>query len=439
MQNIIQKINEKINQFFSKRNVLKSVTILTGGTTLAQAITVLASPIITRLYSPEDFGILSTFFSVTSFLVVLSTLRYELAIPNVEDDKVAFYILFIALGIAMIFSVIIFVILFLYFEHGNLFWSELEKLKRYFYFIPLFLVGSAFYQVFNIWAVRKKQFNSIAKTKIIQSLGNLMTSTTLGLFKIGTLGLLIGNFIGSTGGVSIFIKNFLKENINFFNKNLDLLKGISLFKRFFKFATFSTLQSIINVLSLQLIVFLLLHYYGSQVVGYYYLSYRIMALPSILIGTSVSQVFWSEAAILVKENPVKLKSLFFLYAKKLFLLSIPIAILGLISPFVYEFLFGKEWEKSGFFALILSLMVITNFIFGTLDVFSFFEKLIHWHLIWDLLRFLSFSSLFFIIPLFQISDYQALLIYSILYSVFIILVFLLNLRACDYIQKEKRR
>ena len=63
-------------------DTLKLVT----GTTLAQIISVLASPLVTRLYGPEAYGLLALFNLITSIIGVIACMRYELAImlPKIE-------------------------------------------------------------------------------------------------------------------------------------------------------------------------------------------------------------------------------------------------------------------------------------------------------------------------------------------------------------------
>ena len=66
-------------------DVLKLVT----GTTFAQIIAVLASPLLTRLYGPEAFGFLALFTSITSIIGVIACMRYELAIMLPKTDEEA--------------------------------------------------------------------------------------------------------------------------------------------------------------------------------------------------------------------------------------------------------------------------------------------------------------------------------------------------------------
>jgi O-antigen/teichoic acid export membrane protein len=69
-----------INNFFKKSEFRKHVLTLLTGTTIAQAIPVAISPILTRIYSPEDFGLLAIYISIVTILATVITGAYDFAI-----------------------------------------------------------------------------------------------------------------------------------------------------------------------------------------------------------------------------------------------------------------------------------------------------------------------------------------------------------------------
>jgi len=85
----------------SARHVL---TLMTG-TTLAQAIALAISPILTRLYAPEQFGVFALYLSIVALLAIVATGRYELAIVLPESDVDAWHLCALALLIAAAVSV----------------------------------------------------------------------------------------------------------------------------------------------------------------------------------------------------------------------------------------------------------------------------------------------------------------------------------------------
>ena len=89
-----------------KTSFAGDVLKLVSGTTIAQLIGILASPILTRLYAPEAFGALALFTSITSILGVIACLRYELAIMLPESDEDAANLLGVSLLSALLIALL---------------------------------------------------------------------------------------------------------------------------------------------------------------------------------------------------------------------------------------------------------------------------------------------------------------------------------------------
>ena len=63
-----------------KKSFFKTSMILTMGTTFAQAIPIVFYPILSRLYTPAEFGILATISAVFSLLALLATGQYQIGL-----------------------------------------------------------------------------------------------------------------------------------------------------------------------------------------------------------------------------------------------------------------------------------------------------------------------------------------------------------------------
>ena len=108
---------------------------------------------------------------------------------------------------------------------------------------------------------------------------------------------------------------------------------------------------------------LLANFYGAAVVGWYALVQRVLGVPTSLLGRSVTNVYFSESARLARDAPAELDQLFLTVLKKLTLLGcVTIIPLGLVSPWLFPFVFGAEWASAGRYALILSPMILLQFL-----------------------------------------------------------------------------
>ncbi|MEO0244383.1 MAG: oligosaccharide flippase family protein, partial [candidate division WOR-3 bacterium] len=226
----------------------KNVAILSGGIAVSQLIPILVSPALTRLYSPQDFGILAIFVSITTILSVIANGRYELAVMLPEKDDDAINIAAVAFIVNVIFSFFC-LFLIIFFKSHLLRILKMESMGIWAYFIPLTSFFIALFNLLNYTNNRFKLYRDIAKSNIYKSISYALVKLILGFFKTGAGGLIIGQI------TSQFVANSkLFDNI----KKTGLLASISLrqikelAKLYSNFPTFSVLAGLINTLAYQL-------------------------------------------------------------------------------------------------------------------------------------------------------------------------------------------
>ncbi len=381
----------KIRQNFKNNLFLRNTGILASGILSGQVISILSSPIISRIYSPSDFGILHVFLSIVSILTVISTLKFELAIPLPKNDLTAFYLLLISSFLSLFFS--FFVLIFLYFFKfiiASLF--DIEKILDYLFLIPIAIFFESFYGILNYWAIREKKFNIIAKTRVYQSILGISTQIGLGMLGLKPFGLLLGSIIKRASGFISLLKLVNKK----FIKNLTFEQFKFVVKRYKKFPLISNQSALLNVLGLNLPILLLAHFYGSKKVGFFSLTLLVVNIPLTTLGRSLAQVFISESSEFVKTDIKKLKKLYFNIIKNLLFIGIiPCLIFILWAPMIFTFIFGDNWHLSGKITQNLSIMYLIQFItVPTSQLLTIMEKQ-EAQLIWDTLRMIAvFSSIY---------------------------------------------
>ena len=172
MLKIILK-DSMLKKALTKSEFTKNVTTLATGTAVAQVLTFVFSPIVSRLYSPSDFGFFALFMSVVSAISVIVCGRLELAIMLPKSDDEAVLIKQSAYTICILLSSLTFVTTLLLTLFGF-------KLNTLFLLSGLMTLFTGFYQINSNWSIRKKDFKVIAKSRIINSFSNLFTSLLLG-------------------------------------------------------------------------------------------------------------------------------------------------------------------------------------------------------------------------------------------------------------------
>ena len=344
----------KLKSEFS-RNVL---TLMTG-TTIAQAIPIAISPILTRIYTPEDFGLFALFMAVASILATISSARYELAILLPKEDEDAINIF--ALGLIINFLITIFcliVVLIFNQELSNLLGNN--EIGFWLYFIPITVFFIGIFNNLNYFNNRKKYYKDMANATIIKSIVTATIQLSIGFLKSGATGLISGQIISQLTANFKLAKNIFKDKD--LVSQISYRKIISLSKEYKKFPLYSMPSALLNNLNGSLTNILISTFYGVTSLGYYSLVQRFLSLPTSIIGSSISQVFFQEATK-EKQDTGKCINTFNQTLKKLLFIAIPIFIvLYLVVEDIFVLVFGQNWEIAGTYAKIILPLVIIRFI-----------------------------------------------------------------------------
>lgn len=347
----------KISEF------LKNVITLISGTVIAQAIPLAISPILTRLFSPEDFGLLALYMSIASVLAVIATGRYELAIMLPKKDEDAKKIVALSIYLSIIVSFVSLILIAVFNKQITTI-TKNENISIFLYFIPLSVFFISSYQVFYYWLNRQKKYMKLAQSKVVQSALTGSSNLGFGAFGFGG-GLIFGSLIGQAGA-SIFTAKFaLSKNQFFKNNKLDsILKIAKKYSDFFKYDVFA---SFFNVLTPQSIIFLLGALFNLALVGMYSFTFRVLLTPISVVASAIFDTFKQKAT----EDYNKTGSCRKIYVKtfkSLFLLSIvPFTVLFFFGTEIFSFVFGKEWSQAGEIAQVLSPMFMLKFISSPLS------------------------------------------------------------------------
>lgn len=362
MRNILTWMRHRLSQ----SAFLRSVLILVGGTALGQGIVVLLAPVLTRIYTPADFGVLATFASIISVVVVVLSLRYEQAIVLPEQRRVAVALMGLSLSLIFMLSFAIAIVL----------WIIRDILLRlggfhadFLWLLPLGLLGAGLYQVMNFWALRVQAFGYIARTRLVQGFGMVLTQLGLGLAGLGSIGLLIGEVVGRVGGswsLLVLLRGVTLREL------FDIQQMLYAAKRYLRFPLYNAWAALLNTLSLQLPFLMLPSLFNNEVAGFFVLAYRVLGLPSFLVGQAVGQAFLSRAAML-KSVPEELAKLTTRTALGLLALGIAVfTIIAIGGAGLFGLFFGESWRQAGVYAQIMApwymLWLVSSSLSGLLAI-----------------------------------------------------------------------
>lgn len=330
-----------LNRF--KGRYIRNIGVLVGGTAFSQLLAILALPFLTRLYTPEDFGVLAVYISILSIISVIACLRFEIAIPLPKKEKDAVALLFLA--IISIIIVTLLTILGVSLFSNLILQATDDKLAGFLWLIPIGVFFAGIYSALQYWATRKKAFPLIAKTRMTQAISGNGTQLVFGFFNFGAIGLLLGQLLNVGAGIFGLLRYLLKNHLNLLQSiKLRRLKVVS--KRYDRFPKYSTWEAFANTGAIQIPIILIAYYVIDAEAGFIMLAMRLLSAPMGLIGGAVSQVYLAEGANHYHNGTLKL----FTYQtiKNLAKVGIlPLLFATIAAPFLIPFIFGEEWRRTG--------------------------------------------------------------------------------------------
>jgi len=398
-----------INRLKPKSEFTRNVLTLMTGTTMAQAIPLAASPILTRIYSPEDFGLFALFMSLAVIFSVIATGRYELAIMLPSKEEEARSIVFLSVLINIIISLTLFLIISLFnAQITNLLGKD--EISPWLYVLPftVFLLG--LFKSLNFWNNRGKKYKSLAFAQVSQSGMTAGANLLFGFLGYSSIGLIIGNILGQIISIGMLSRSFFKTKIK-----IDNLKIIALAKKYKFFPKFSVLSGLINVSSKEIPKIIIANILEMKVLGFLSLAQRMMIAPIALFSSSIQQVFFQSATKEYKEKG-NVETLYRSTRNKLFIIAvIPFILLYIFAVDIFTFIFGDAWGEAGEIVKILVPFYFIYFIAAPLNImFIVAEKQkleIQWQITFFImsigsLLFSSFisSDMYFILTTFSISN-----------------------------------
>jgi O-antigen/teichoic acid export membrane protein len=342
-----------------------------AGSTLSQAIPIAVSPILTRIYTPEDFGIFSLYLSFATLFSQGATFRYEMALMLPKRDENAVNILFLCLFSNCIITIITLIFIFI-FNDTFVSFSGNTKISHWLYFIPLSVFLTGIFQTLNYWSNRKKRYKLIAKNSVYKSSTAACVNFSIGSYTQGCSGLIFGNLSSQIIANFIFLYNFYKKDF-FILKFIRKSRVICLAKKYKKLPLINLPNVLLDGVRLSGINVLITKYFTSSVLGQFSLAWKLLQIPTRLIGSSLSQVFFQKIATADKSDLYRIVKKF-LY--KTSLISFPVFfIIYLISPELFVLIFGEKWRIAGETASIMSPWLFLNFMTSPLaQVFVILNK-----------------------------------------------------------------
>jgi len=337
---------------------------LATGTALAQAIVILASPVLTRLYAPEAFGLYATFLALVSSLTPAATGKYEVALMLPRGERAAKELYAVSLWFCAILCISVAVLTAVSLD-SSFAPSAISNLGTWALVAPVTLLGVGIFNATTYVANRCSNYGAIARSSVLQATTIVGVNISLGFVGATFTSLIIGNLTGLA--ISLVYLVITQR---------DFVAGVpitwsgrkkALARRYRSFPLYNASTGILDGVTANLPIFFLITYFTPEIAGYFALVIRVLSAPLSFISTSVSRVHLKRVVELANSNK-NIDRYLYKAAGALIGVSLPAALVFIFwGPWIFSFVFGENWRQAGNFSQILAFALIIKFVSSTLS------------------------------------------------------------------------
>lgn len=305
---------------------LKKIATLTSGVLVAQLFMIICIPVLTRLYTPQDYDNLAIFVGITLILSGIATGRFELAIPKYNSSKILTNLVFLCLISNFSFYLLL--------QIGFIFF--IDDIPLYYQIIPITVFFIGLYNTLYYYNISKNLLVEVSKSRVIQVLNSNIISILFGFYSIN-FGLLIGHAANFFSGISVLCKKVLVD----FKVSSPNFNGLYIvFKKNNNYLKYSTFEYVLQHGGYYLPLFIISSY-SPMIVGAFFLITKVINIPLNLLGKSLSSVFYNE--LKNKKNSNKFKFIVKNITISFFLSTILIFLICLCVYLFSDTIFGDDW------------------------------------------------------------------------------------------------
>ena len=261
-------MESRIRKYLKPSESSKNILTLMSGTVLAQAIPIAITPILSRIYTEEDSGLLALYVSVATIVSVVATGRYEMAILLPRKDEDAINVAALSMVIVSAFTLLSFLVVF-FFNTWITGMLESPEISLWLYFVPVSIFFLGLFNVLSYFNNRIKAYPDIAKATVYKSVVQAFVQVFVGLVKSGATGLISGNIVSNFVANAKLLKNIISNKA--WIKSISLSKMKEQGKRYQDFPKYSMWAILANVFSVHLISILIVPLYSAATLGFYFM------------------------------------------------------------------------------------------------------------------------------------------------------------------------
>lgn len=362
MPAVTVNLGQMISRVWQSR-FARNIAVVATGTAAAQAITIAFSPLITRIYGPEAFGLLGTFMAIVAVAIPVAALAYPVAIVLPRNDRDALGL--VRLSAILSFCVALFAAAILAVS-GD--WLTItlgaESVAGYLFLIPVAMLFAAWMQIGQQWLIRKKEFGVVARSAVAHSLILNSAKTGFGwLHPVGATLIVLATLGHALYAALLFVGARRRYQGVPAEQAAHPQTGLrELAYRHRDFPLYRAPQNFINAASQSLPVLVLAAFFGPVAAGFYTLARMVMALPTRLVGKAVKDVFYPYITEAAHKGENLSRHILRTTGALLAIGIFPFGLVVMVGPWLFSVIFGADWQTAGEYARWLSFWLLASFI-----------------------------------------------------------------------------
>ncbi len=352
-----------------RREFARGVVAMTAGAAAAPALAVIATPILSRIYSVESFGLLAVFSSVVALASSIATLRYEQGVTLPEDDADAAALVALSVLVAVIVGGGLLAL-------ASLFATDLARVLAapgvapFLALVPLVAWINGAFQAHSYWTTRTGQYWQLAGAKLFQSVVTLALQLAFGALWLSVTGLVLGFAGGLTMGTLGLVAWLYWRDGGVLRKGWQGPRMWDVARRYRELPSYALQTNLVNALSAAMLPLLISASFGLGVAGVVAVADRITR-PLTLVAASIWQVGHSRLPKLSAQEQRDLVEN--IHRAGSLMVAFPLAALCAFA-YLAPAVFGADWRALGDFILPLSIMVYFNCLNNMTSYFAVFER-----------------------------------------------------------------
>lgn len=347
-------------RYFTRSDFARNVGVMFSGNAVAMVLPFVLAPLISRIYTPEDFASFELFVKIVGLIAVVGSLRLEFAIllPRAREEALAL--------VRLCFKVLLWItaitgLIFILLRHPIANLLNNAMMADLIWLLPLGVLSVGALNIMNQWLIREREFKEASFAKITAAAGNNLGKYGLGLFMANAFGLTIGHIMGSVIPLAAMAR--LKR----LRASLADTGGVqfstrALFRKYKDFPLVNSSHAFYQEGQQTVLLSLISAYYGGLALGLFAFSLRYLRVPVVVFGTSIAQVLNEKWARDLNEGRSIRPSVKKILAILTGLALVPFSVLYLFGEPLFAFVFGDRWAEAGTYAQIMAPWLFCNFV-----------------------------------------------------------------------------